>query len=127
MPNAIKINKKKVFKKSQEKNGNLSRNYLVRPLAPEFTKKFNHPGDIFLHSRIYRSEYYKKKSGDPHFQYQFIKCRDCGKVLEICQIQRKNISNCREFAVFTYYCQKCKLTYYIFNFINKEEEKRDGL
>ena len=51
MCNAIKTTKEKVFERSQvknlEKNGNLSRNYLVRPLAPEFTKKFNHPGDFF--------------------------------------------------------------------------------
>jgi hypothetical protein len=64
---------------------------------------------------------YSKENMDPNFQDQFIKCRDCGKGLRICQIQRKNIDNCREFVVFTYYCRKCKLTYYIFNFINKKE------
>ena len=68
---------------------------------------------------------HKKIRGTATFQYQFIKCRDCGKALEICQIQRKNISNCREFAVFTYYCRKCKATYYIFKFINKKEDIKD--
>ena len=48
MCNAIKTTKKKIFERNQvEKNGNLSRNYLVRPLAPEFIKKLNHPGDFF--------------------------------------------------------------------------------
>ena len=66
---------------------------------------------------------HEKKVGGPHFQYQFIKCQDCGRKLKICQIQRKRISNCREFAVFTYYCRKCKFTYFIFKFINKNEVK----
>ncbi|MHA1291381.1 MAG: hypothetical protein ACTSQJ_01785 [Promethearchaeota archaeon] len=70
---------------------------------------------------------HKKSRGAATFQYQFIKCRDCGKVLRICQIQRKNIGNCQEFTVFTYYCRKCKLTYYVFNFIDKKEVKRNGL
>lgn len=65
---------------------------------------------------------HKKGSGTRNFQYQFIKCRDCGRTLKICQIQRKNIGNCHEFAVFTYYCGKCKLTYFVFNFKNKKEE-----
>jgi len=68
----------------------------------------------------------KKSCGTATFQYQRIKCRDCGRILRICQIQRKNIDNCREFTVFIYYCRKCKLTYYVFNFINKKEVKRDG-
>lgn len=61
-----------------------------------------------------------------HFQYQFIKCRDCGGKLKICKIQRKNVEICREFAVFTYYCWKCDLTYYIFKFINKNEDLNNG-
>lgn len=69
---------------------------------------------------------YSKEKMDPHFNYQFIKCRDCGKVLRICQIQRKRIDNCREFVVFTYYCRKCKLTYFIFKFINKKEDLNNG-
>lgn len=49
MCNAIRMTNKKLFKRNHVgKNGNLSRNYLVRPLAPEFTKNFIHPGDFFL-------------------------------------------------------------------------------
>jgi len=69
---------------------------------------------------------YSKENMDPHFNYQFIKCRDCGKVLRICQIQRKSIDNCREFTVFTYYCRKCKLTYYIFKTVDKNEDLNNG-
>lgn len=51
MCNAIKTTRKELFKKEQvkklERNGNLSRNCLVRPLAPESTKKFIRPGDFF--------------------------------------------------------------------------------
>ena len=78
---------------------------------------------MMIANSLYLVNKIHKKVGHPTFQYQFIKCRDCGKALEICQIQRKNISNCREFAVFTYYCRKCKATYYVFKFINKKEVK----
>ncbi len=51
MSNAIKITKKKLFEKDQlkklEKNGNLVRNSLIRPLAPESTKKVIYPGVFF--------------------------------------------------------------------------------
>ena len=47
MTNTIKTTKKKTFEKDQveilEKNGNLVRVSLIRPLAPEFTKKFKLP------------------------------------------------------------------------------------
>ncbi len=63
---------------------------------------------------------YSKKKRDPHFNYQETRCDDCNRKLKICQIQRKRIDTCREFAIFTYYCQKCKLTYFIFKFINRK-------
>jgi len=65
---------------------------------------------------------HKKSRACETLQYQFFKCRDCGRKLRICQIRRKKIDNCREFVLFIYYCRKCKLTYYIFKFINKKEE-----
>ena len=64
---------------------------------------------------------YQKKGGTQNFNYQEIKCTDCNRKLKIAQIQRKNINLCVDFACFSYYCWKCKLTYFIFKFINKNE------
>lgn len=64
---------------------------------------------------------YSKKKMDPHFDYKEINCQECKRKLKICQIQRKRISRHLDFAILTYYCQKCKLTYYIFKFVNKNE------
>jgi len=54
--------------------------------------------------------------------YQRFICRDCNRSLRICQIQKKKINNSLEFVVFTYYCSFCKLTYYVFKFINKKRK-----
>lgn len=70
---------------------------------------------------------FEAKRNSSRFNYHYFNCPDCNYRLFICQIQRKNIDNFREFAVFTYYCRKCKLTYFIFKFINKKEVKQDGL
>jgi len=68
-----------------------------------------------------QEEFYDKKLvGSHHFNYQEIKCEECDKKLKICQIQRKHINRCVNFVIFTYYCQKCKLTYFIFKFINND-------
>jgi len=65
--------------------------------------------------------YNKKIQVNPNFNYQEIKCQNCGRKLRICQIQRKNINLFVDFAIFTYYCFKCRATIYIFKFINKNE------
>lgn len=70
--------------------------------------------------------FHSKKNTNQDFNYQEIKCDNCNRKLKIAQIQRKDINQCLEFAVFTYYCRKCKLTYFIFKFINKNEVLNNG-
>ena len=65
---------------------------------------------------------YSKKNMDPHFNYQEqINCQECERKLKIYQIQRKNINRCVDFAIFTYYCFKCRATVFVFKFIKKNE------
>lgn len=71
---------------------------------------------------VLKNKMEKMRRNSTHFQYQFFKCSDCGRKLKICQIQKKNDEVCQEFAVFTYYCWKCDMTYFIFRFIVKNED-----
>jgi hypothetical protein len=59
-----------------------------------------------------------KQEKDVTFNYKAITCSECNRKLKICRIQRKKNDNCREFAIFTFYCNRCKLTYFIFKFMN---------
>ena len=70
--------------------------------------------------------YYKKSSTNRTFDYQEIDCEKCNRKLKIAQIQRKNINQCLDFAIFIYYCFKCRTTIYIFKFINKKEDLNNG-
>ena len=43
-----------------------------------------------------------------------IRCDKCNRKLDIAQKQRKHINQCVDFAVYIYYCWKCKITYFKF-------------
>jgi len=56
-----------------------------------------------------------------HFK---IKCKDCGRMLQVLNMQRKELYPYLDFCVLTTYCKKCDLTIIEFKTIPKKIRKR---
>ncbi|MFW9971146.1 MAG: hypothetical protein ACFFDF_13205 [Candidatus Odinarchaeota archaeon] len=52
-------------------------------------------------------------------------CEQCGRKLRVCNKYLKKMNELQDFGVYTYYCNICKLTYYVFKIINKRGMKYD--
>lgn len=65
----------------------------------------------------------KKSNGPGEIDHLHFTCQECKKKLKVNQIVRKRIVPFRTFNLFIFYCIKCNLTYFIFKYINRKEEK----
>ncbi len=83
----------------------------------DFLERFENEGKDFIEQHIIME---KKEISDD----LFFECPECSSELHICRIQYKRINNAHVFTLFTYYCSKCKLTYFIFKIIKKEVKKK---
>ncbi|MFW9877937.1 MAG: hypothetical protein ACFFG0_33055 [Candidatus Thorarchaeota archaeon] len=52
-------------------------------------------------------------------------CEQCHRRLRICKVIKKQINKLQKFAIYVHYCNKCKLTYYVFKVIKKRGLKYD--
>lgn len=53
---------------------------------------------------------------------EILNCQECNRFLRICQIQKKKINPNTEFRILTYFCNYCKLTYFIFKVMNSNHK-----